>query len=503
MIPTPDAAARRARVADLVQNDPHAPRYHFVAPEGVGRPFDPNGALYWRGRYHLFYIFQDPALPHGGHCWGHASSADLLHWEYHPTALAPAPGDPETGIFSGCALVSKEGVPILVYHGVDVGTCLATAEDDNLLGWRKSAHNPVIPIPRQGDPGWGVYNVFDPHVWLEGDTYYAILGGRVKPHDQYDTAYLFTSDDLVHWRYERPFYQPNPAWTQPEEDCACPDLFPLGDRHMLLCISHPYGARAYLGRWERREGVNTYVPEEHLRMNWPGGPCFAPESLVDDGGRRIFWAWALDQRAGEGLVTNELGVMTLPRVLSLDDAGGLRIDPPVELDSLRGEGQRIEGLSLDADAELVLPGIAGDVMELSIVAELAEGATLGVVVRRSAAEGTVIAVDAAARTLAIDTTRSTLRGDIFQRHPIARGDVPQSDVRVQVAPLALAPGEPLTLRIYLDRSMLEVFANRRQCVTQRIYPTREDSVGVALFARGGSAVIRSVEAWPLAPVNLG
>jgi beta-fructofuranosidase len=196
-------------------------------------------------------------------------------------------------------------------------------------------------------------------------------------------------------------------------------------------------------------------------------------------------------------------VMTLPRVLSLDDEGGLCIDPPAELEALRGEGQRIESLSLDADAELVLRGIAGDVMELSIVAELSEGATLGVVVRRSAAEGTVIAVDAATGTLAIDTTRSTLRDDIFQRHPIARGDVPQSDVRVQVAPLTLVPGEPLTLRIYLDRSMLEVFANRRQCVTQRIYPTREDSVGVALFARGGSAVIRSVEAWPLAPVNLG
>ena len=75
------------------------PRYHFVAPEGVCIPFDPNGALYWKGRYHLFYIFQDRELPHGGHCWGHASSVDLVHWTLHPTALAPAPGGSRGGDF--------------------------------------------------------------------------------------------------------------------------------------------------------------------------------------------------------------------------------------------------------------------------------------------------------------------------------------------------------------------------------------------------------------------
>ncbi|MBC7235857.1 MAG: glycoside hydrolase family 32 protein [Chloroflexi bacterium] len=486
-------------------SDPYAPRYHLIAPEGAARPFDPNGALFWKGRYHLFYIFQDPALPHGGHCWGHVSSADLLHWDYHPTALAPAPGDPEMGIFSGCALLTKDGVPTLVYHGVGAGTCLAFAEDDDLIRWRKSKHNPVIPIPQEGDPGWGVYNVFDPHAWLEGDTYYVILGGKVKPHNLYDTAYLFSSPDLLRWRYLRPFYNPNPHWTGEEEDCACPDFFALGNRHALLCISHPWGARIYLGRWETREGVGTFVPEEHLRMNWPGGPCFAPESLIDDRGRRLFWAWALDQRAGEGLVTNALGVMTLPRALSLDEAGRLQIDPPVEFEALRREPRHIEGFMLGDGEEQRLAGIAGDTMELSLVAEVTKGGRLGLKVRASPddTEETIILVDTAAGTLAIDTRRSTLASNVFQRHPIARGDVPQQDVRVQTAPLHLDPDEPLRLRIFLDRSMLEVFANRRQCVTQRIYPTREDSLGVALFAQGSAATVRSVEAWQMAPTPLG
>ena len=270
-------------VADIVADDPHAPRWHFLAPERTAVPFDPNGAIWWRGRYHLFYIFQDPDLPHGGHCWGHASSADLLHWEYHPTALAPAPGDPDAGIFSGGAFLDKEGVPTIIYHGVGAGTCLARSTDDGLIVWEKHPGNPVIPEPKPGDPGDGVYNVFDPHCWLEGDTYYAILGGKVKPWNLRDTAYLFSSKDLATWHYLRPFYAPHPHWTGEEEDCACPDFFALGDRHCLVCISHPRGARYYLGRWQD----GTFIPEEHGRMNWSGGGCFAPESLLDGDGRRV------------------------------------------------------------------------------------------------------------------------------------------------------------------------------------------------------------------------
>ena len=157
------ASDNQALVAAIVRDDPHAPTWHFIAPQGNCATFDPNGAIYWRGRYHLFYIFQDPSLPHAGHCWGHASSTDLLRWTFHPTALAAGEGDPETGIFSGNAFVNREGVPTILYHGCDAGMCLATAEDDDLIRWRKSPHNPVIPETQPGTPGWGIYNVFDPH----------------------------------------------------------------------------------------------------------------------------------------------------------------------------------------------------------------------------------------------------------------------------------------------------------------------------------------------------
>lgn len=485
---------KRERVSGLTRTDRHAPLYHFIAPEGQCRPFDPNGALFWKGTYHLFYIFQDPDLPHGGHCWGHASSRDLFHWTFHPTALAPAAGDPETGIFSGGALVNKEGVPTLVYYGVGAGVCIATAEDDDLIRWRKSPHNPVIAPPKPGECDYGRYSVHDPGVWLVGDTYCALVNKR-DPGGEGDAAFSFTSLDLIHWEYKGLFYQSDRCWTDPDEDCACPDFFQLGDRHVLLCISHARGARYYLGQYQS----GSFIPEEHHRMNWPGGSCFAPESLLDDRGRRVFWAWVPDQRRGDG---NGLGVMTMPRELSLDRDGSLLIDPPVELESLRCNPRGRNGLTVREGEEVRLDGIEGDVMELALEAAVPESGALGLKVRVSpdGDEETLITVDACTSTLSVDTTRSSLSPEVFQRYPICGGQQPH-DVRVQTAPFSLRPGEALQLRVFLDRSILEVYANRRQCVTQRIYPAGDASLGVSVVGTRGTTAGVSVDAWDIAATN--
>ena len=492
---------KRNKIAERVRTDPQAPRYHFVAPEGNALPFDPNGAMFWKGLYHLFYIFQNHALPDGGHCWGHASSPDLLRWTFHPTALAPEKGR-EIMIFSGGAFVNKDGVPTIIYHGVNAGTCIATAEDDQLITWKKSPHNPVIPETKAGTKGWGVYNVFDPHAWLEGDTYYVILGGKVKPYDIRDTAYLFRSKDLISWEYLRPFYSPHPDWTGPEEDCACPDFFKLGDRYMLACISHPRGARYYLGRYQD----GTFIPEEHHRMNWPGGSCFAPETLLDDQQRRVFWAWVLDQRKGEWIVKNELGVMTMPRILSLDARGQLLINPPAEFESLRRNPRHRKDLTVSPGQDLLLEGIAGDVMEFSVEAVIPAPGIFGIKVRLTpdGAEQTAISIDTSAHTVSVDTTQSSLNPEVIQRFPLMRVDglqIDQTEGRLQTAPFTLEAGEPLRLRVFLDKSILEVYANGRQCLTQRIYPTRADSVGVALFSLEGTTTVRSLDAWDMEPTN--
>ena len=99
------------------------------------------------------------------------------------------------------------------------------------------------------------------------------------------------------------------------------------------------------------------------------------------------------------------------------------------------------------------------------------------------AEETLIVYDRRARTLALDTTRSS------------RSRAAVKDVRS--APLRLARGQTLRLRIFVDASVVEVFANGHTCLTGRVYPTGADSRHAALFAEGGAVRARRLEAWDL------
>src|SRR6185312_6920656 len=95
-------------------------------------------------------------------------------------------------------------------------------------------------------------------------------------------------DDQTEWTLVGDFLNHDLPDVEPDEDISCPDLFQLGDKRILLCMSHKRGTRGYLGRFENEQ----FHPEQHFRMNWPGGVCVAPETLLDDRGRRILWAWA-------------------------------------------------------------------------------------------------------------------------------------------------------------------------------------------------------------------
>jgi sucrose-6-phosphate hydrolase SacC (GH32 family) len=485
------------------RQDPHRPRYHFLPPAGWMN--DINGAIFWKGRYHIFYQHH----PDGGYWhwmqWGHASSADLTHWVHHPIALTPTLEGPDRdGCFSGGALVSREGTPTFIYHGVPEGTCLATSEDDLLTGWTKHAANPVIRVPEPGEPGHTFYVVFDPCAWREGDTYAALIGNRV-PAQSGDATSLFKSPDLVHWEYVGPFYESDRRWTDADEDCAVPDFFPLGDRHVLLFCSHLQGTQYYLGRYDGRR----FQPETHGWMSWPGGLLGGPRTLLDGQGRRIFFDWIRELRGVEReRAAGWSGVMTLPRVLSLAAEGTLCVEPVPEVEALRFNDRECRGLHWVADAEIVLDGVWGDGLELALEMEPEGAREFGVKVRCSpdGVEQTAVVYAPEERALKVDVGRSTLDENIrytYYRNLGALDRLPESQRRVsaQAAPLELAPGEPLRLRLFLDRSVLEVFANSRQCITQRIYPTRRDSLGVLLFARGGSVRVKSVQAWDLAPTN--
>jgi len=110
---------------------------------------------------------------------------------------------------------------------------------------------------------------------------------------------------------------------------------------------------------------------------------------------------------------------------------------------------------------------------------------VGLALRRSPGgeEETVIAYERARRVLAVDRRRSSLAGDVVR------------DVRE--LPLRLGAGEPLELHIFVDGSVLEVFTNGGRYHAARVYPTREDALGVALYARGGRGRLQSLDVWAM------
>ena len=158
------------------------------------------------------------------------------------------------------------------------------------------------------------------------------------------------------------------------------------------------------------------------------------------------------------------------------------------------------------DAEIAVDDIQGDCLELKTRIVPAGAREIGIRIRRSpdVSEQTGIVFDAVAQKLRIDVSRSTLDRDM--RYPyycnqaaLARLPDEEHFVTAQEAPFEPAADEAIDLHIFLDRSIVEVFANNRQCITQRIYPIQPESTGVALFSRGRLAAVPSLHAWHLAP----
>jgi len=427
-------------------------------------PFDPNGAIFWNGRYHMFYIFQDAR----GHNWGHVSSTDLCHWRHHPTKLV-------SGMFSGNCFVNKDGVPTMCYHQVGQGNAMAVALDDDLDDWKKIDSNPITPKTKPGDPHHGKYQSWDPYGWLEGENYYAIFGGK--------RAAIARAPSLDGpWEYRGDLLARPAEGVDINEDISCADFFKLDGRDVLLCISHDLGARYYLGEWLDEQ----FYPTDHAQMSWVDNSFFAPESLLDDRGRRIMWAWAKD-RPDFKIKDDQhwSGTMSLPRVLSLAPDGTMRMQVPHEFERLRYNGQKQENIDVDGEVQLDLQG---DSLELRVLIDPGTAKQCGVKVRCSPdeEEETLIYYDAEDKKLKIDTTKSSLTSDIKA---------------VEGGPFELNEGELLTLRIFIDKSIVEVFANDRQAVMRRIYPSRKDSVDVKLFSRGGTSKAILVEGWDMMPSN--
>jgi beta-fructofuranosidase len=257
------------------------------------------------------------------------------------------------------------------------------------------------------------------------------------------------------------------------------------------------GGKYMLGEYDTVR--NKFIVDNGGDFNFGAwGPCglHAPSAYPDgQGGVIVIF------NVNEGKPTKGWNrMMSLPRRLTLRKDGlfnPLNIEPAGDVESLRGEHVHVGPMDLSANQEVVLEQVTGNAME--IIAEIAPqpGQTVELNVLRSPDGEEVTRIqcfrDRGLRivgrkdvptVVSIDTSHSTTANDVLIRPP-------------ETAQVDMAKDEPLNLRVFIDRSIVEVFINGRQCATARVYPDREDSLGVSLRAQGKDAKLQSLNAWQM------
>jgi len=491
--------------------DRHRPQYHLMPPANWMN--DPNAPLFWKGKFHMFYQYCPAISNSGTKYWGHAVSDDMVRWKNLGIAIAPTPGGADKdGCWTGSAVVHK-GVPTIVYTGASFTeeneradrakglvperqfvAVAADPDDPNLRKWNKIQENPVISLPPSGVTvtGWR-----DPSLWKEGDTWYMVIGSGAQGVG--GMALMYRSTDLRKWEYLHPLAVAKPDPNPPVGTGGmvfppmweCPDFFFLEGRPVLLVA-----------------GENTYFTgvyqdhkfEQHLegRIDY-GSAAYAQKTMVDGRGRRIWWAWLHEMRSLRAQQeAGWAGVMSLPKILTMQANGRLGIAPAPELKTLRRRSHKLRNLSIKPDGPRLLKQISGDCVEIVAEIDLGNAHQVGLRVRSAAdgSEQTLIGYDRDNNTLFSDTTESSKDPETTSTNVYFR-----SGRGIQRGDLLLGPGEQLRLQVFVDASVIEVFANGQASLSDRVYPLNPRSKGIGLFARGGEASLRSLEVWNLSPIS--
>ncbi|MEV0490065.1 glycoside hydrolase family 32 protein [Streptomyces atratus] len=494
---THDLTLPRARHQDAPKGlaeravlDPHRPRFHFTAPGGWLN--DPNGMTHWDGVYHLFYQYNPLAAAHHRIHWGHATSRDLVTWTDEPVALVPGTDGPDRdGCWSG-VLVDDGGTPTLVYsgrHGDRELPCVATGSPD-LRSWRKDPANPVIAAPPEGD-----LTAFRDHcVWQEDGTWRQLIGSGIRGVG--GTAFLYESEDLRSWRYVGPLLTGDASagtaadldWTGTMWECV--DLFRIDGTDILAFSAWDEGTTHHPLYWTGQYEGDTFTPRELHRLDYGQRYFYAPQSTRDALGRRIMLGWLQEGRDEDAMAdAGWCGVMSLPRVVTLGADGLLAQAPLPELARLRRDAVHTGAFAVTDGTYVQLDDVRGDQFDIETTLRLAPGAVARLVVRETPDGSERTFIEAARAEDGTGTLRLRREGSSLD---------PAVDTEPRYGELPLTGDGTVNLRVLVDHSALEIFANGR-ALAARIYPTRPDALGVGIAAVGAVAVER-FDAWQMAAV---
>jgi len=464
--------------------DPLRPQFHLLPARGWMN--DPNGPIFWKNEYHMFFQYNPHAAVWGDMHWAHATSADMIHWKHLPIALAPTPGGyDQDGCFSGSA-VDDNGTPTIIYTGVTSVPpadatlrdalhnfrevqCLATSRDAQLRTWKK-LREPILQPPH--DPNLTGFR--DPFLWRDGKIWYMGIGSGQKEIG--GQVLLYESEDLRRWQYLHPLA--SGKWNGKQtvnpvdsgEMWECPDFFRLGDKHVLF-----YSTEGKV-IWETGElDPKELIFHSEKRGQLDYGTYYAPKSQLDAHGNRILWGWIPEARPeSEFSAAGWAGCMSLPRVLSIGPDGGLEMRFAPAAQQLRGKefsAPDKSASSADGRADFSPIRIPGASFELQF--------------------------HAAASLFPMEITDGKAPLVSINYSPGSTG----AECTINHSQVPLPPGEgPFLFHIFVDGSVVEICINQRIALTSRVYHVPADALRVN-FAGSHIGTVSSLRVWELKPIS--
>lgn len=467
----------------------YRPAYHHTPLYGWMN--DPNGMVYKDGVWHLYYQYNPYGSKWQNMTWGHSTSTDLVHWQHHPAVIEP---DALGSIFSGSAVVDSRGtagfgkdaiVALFTSAGVSQVQSMAHSTDGGMT-YEVYPGNPVLALDSEArDP-----NMF----WNEADGRWNLVLAHPLEHEML----LFSSPDLKTWTLQSAFGKglgcQDGVW-------ECPDLFRLPvagedlQKWVLVCNINPGGpfggsaTQYFVGDFDGKTFTADTDAAGQVPTKWMdyGKDHYATVSWSDaPDGRRTVIGWMSNwQYAAEVPTMQYRSANTLPREVGLFRApdGELYTSctPSPELAALRGKPLRSGRMTASAKgAKTALP----ELCELTF--DIDPGRADSVVVTLSNADGEHVDMvyKPGDGTFAMDRTRSGIT-DFSQNFPA-----------VTTAPTR-TEGRQLSLRIFIDRSSVEVFErDGRMVMTNLVFPTRPYDT-LTFKSSNGHAQVRNLAIYPI------
>lgn len=517
--------------------------YHFQPEKNWMN--DPNGPLYHKGYYHLFYQYNPDSAVWGNITWGHAVSTDLIHWKYLPLSMVPDQWYDINGVWSGSATILPDGNIMMLYTGdtdqyVQVQNLAypANLSDPLLLDWVKYPGNPVLTPPK----GIGAKDFRDPTTaWLGPNGIWRLIIGAKQ--GKTGISLVYKTKDFKSYELEGNLHGvPGTGMWE------CVDFYPVsttaqngletsaygpGIKHLLKASLDDNKQDHYaLGTYDM--ATQTWTPDNPemdvgigLRLDY--GKYYASKTFYDQNKqRRILWGWVGEtDTEADDLLKGWASLQTVPRVVTYDQKTESNILqwPVEEVESLRTKSTEYDNLQLHPGSIINLHPISGAQLDVNVefvVDQEALKSTVGDdVINNCSVAAVRQALGPFGLLVLADKSLSEFTPVYFYIAKASDGTVKnwfctdQSrsskasgvDKQVYGGPVPVLEGEKYHMRLLVDHSIVEAFGQGgRTCISSRIYPTKAINGEARVFLFNNAtdlSVTASVKIWKLKSANIG